>query len=74
MEKRHEENIRVILDGVFNHTGRSFFAFQDIKKNRENSRYKDWYCNVNFYGNNEYDDGETACDNVGCICILLAGA
>ena len=53
----HEQGIRVILDGVFNHTGRDFFAFQDIKKNRENSPYKDWYCNVNFWGNNEYNDG-----------------
>ncbi len=53
----HAQEIRVILDGVFNHTGRDFFAFQDIKKNRENSPYKDWYCNVNFWGNNEYNDG-----------------
>lgn len=53
----HKEGIRVILDGVFNHTGRDFFAFQDIKKNRENSPYRDWYCNVNFGGNNEYNDG-----------------
>ncbi len=53
----HEQGIRVILDGVFNHTGRDFFAFQDIKKNRENSPYKDWYCSVNFWGNNEYNDG-----------------
>lgn len=53
----HKEEIRVILDGVFNHTGRDFFAFQDIRKNRENSPYRDWYCNVNFGGNNEYNDG-----------------
>ncbi len=53
----HKQGIRVILDGVFNHTGRDFFAFQDIKQNRENSSYKDWYCNVNFYGNNSYNDG-----------------
>ncbi|MCR5792898.1 MAG: alpha-amylase [Lachnospiraceae bacterium] len=53
----HANGIRVIVDGVFNHTGREFFAFRDIKENRENSRYKDWYCNVNFYGNNEYNDG-----------------
>ncbi|MGN0438334.1 MAG: alpha-amylase family glycosyl hydrolase [Lachnospiraceae bacterium] len=53
----HKKGIKVILDGVFNHTGRDFFAFQDIKKNRENSQYKDWYCNVNFFGNNEYNDG-----------------
>ncbi len=53
----HKNGIRVILDGVFNHTGRDFFAFKDIKQNRENSVYKDWYCNVNFWGNNEYNDG-----------------
>lgn len=53
----HKQGVKVILDGVFNHTGRDFFAFQDIKKNRENSPYKDWYCNVNFGGNNEYNDG-----------------
>jgi len=53
----HKQGIRVILDGVFNHTGRDFFAFQDIKRNRENSQYKDWYCNVNFWGNNSYNDG-----------------
>lgn len=53
----HKAGIRVILDGVFNHTGRDFFAFQDVKRNRENSAYKDWFCNVNFWGNNEYNDG-----------------
>ncbi len=53
----HKQGIRVILDGVFNHTGRDFFAFQDIRKNRENSPYKDWYCNVNFGGNNSFGDG-----------------
>ena len=57
VEECHRQGIRVILDGVFNHTGRDFFAFQDIKKNRESSRYKDWYCHVNFWGNNEYNDG-----------------
>lgn len=53
----HKQGIKVILDGVFNHTGRDFFAFQDIRKNRENSAYKDWYCNVNFWGNNSFNDG-----------------
>ena len=53
----HEEGIRVILDGVFNHTGRDFFAFRDLKEYREGSRYRNWYCNVNFWGNNSYDDG-----------------
>ena len=53
----HKQEIKVIFDGVFNHTGRDFFAFKDLKENRENSRYKDWYCNVNFWGNNSYNDG-----------------
>ena len=53
----HAQGIKVIFDGVFNHTGRDFFAFKDLKENRENSRYKDWYCNVNFWGNNSYNDG-----------------
>ena len=53
----HNQGLRVILDGVFNHTGRDFFAFQDVKKNRENSQYKDWYCNVNFWENNSFNDG-----------------
>ena len=57
VEECHRQGVRVILDGVFNHTGRDFFAFTDIKRNREQSAYKDWYCNVNFYGNNEYNDG-----------------
>ncbi len=44
----HDSGIRVVVDGVFNHTGREFFAFQDIQLNRENSRYRDWYRGVNF--------------------------
>ena len=65
----HKQGIRVILDGVFNHTGRDFFAFKDIRENRESSRYKDWYCNVNFYGNNEYNDGFSY-DNWGGYNLL----
>lgn len=53
----HKQGVKVIFDGVFNHVGRDFFAFKDLQKNRENSSYKDWFCNVNFSGNNEYNDG-----------------
>lgn len=65
----HANDVKVIVDGVFNHTGRDFFAFQDIKQNRENSRYKDWYCNVNFWSNNEYNDGFSY-DNWGGYNLL----
>ncbi len=65
----HDNGMKVIVDGVFNHTGRDFFAFKDIKENRENSRYKDWYCNVNFWGNTEYNDGFSY-DNWGGYNLL----
>lgn len=39
----HNREMKIIIDGVFNHTGREFWAFKDIKKNRQNSKYKDWY-------------------------------
>ncbi|MGN0343376.1 MAG: alpha-amylase family glycosyl hydrolase [Lachnospiraceae bacterium] len=53
----HAQGIKVVFDGVFNHVGRDFFAFKDLQTNRENSPYRDWFCNVNFGGNNEYNDG-----------------
>ncbi len=66
----HKKGLHVIFDGVFNHTGRDFFAFRDLKENRENSRYRDWYCNVNFWGNNEYNDGFSY-DNWGGYNLLV---
>lgn len=43
VEACHARGIRVILDGVFNHTGTAFFAFADVKKNGAASPYADWY-------------------------------
>ncbi len=65
----HDAGIKVVFDGVFNHTGRDFFAFQDLRANREGSPYRDWYCNVNFWGNNEYNDGFSY-DNWGGYDLL----
>lgn len=56
VKKLHDNNIKVVIDGVFNHVGRGFWAFQDVLANRENSQYKDWFY-VNFGGNNAYNDG-----------------
>ena len=39
----HSRGMRIIIDGVFNHTGRDFFAFADLRKNQADSPYKDWY-------------------------------
>ena len=46
----------MVLDGVFNHVGRGFWAFQDVLRNRESSPYRDWF-HINFGGNNGYNDG-----------------
>lgn len=52
----HDHGIKVVLDGVFNHVGRGFFAFEDVKQHRQNSCYKDWF-KIDFHGNSNYDDG-----------------
>jgi cyclomaltodextrinase len=43
VEAAHRNDIRLILDGVFNHCGRGFFAFTDVMENEEHSAYKDWF-------------------------------
>ncbi len=43
VERAHQMGMRVILDAVFNHTSRNFFAFHDIELKREQSQYLDWY-------------------------------
>ncbi len=57
VKRSHEAGIRVVVDGVFNHTGREFFAFKDIQQNREHSPYCSWYKGVNFGWNSPYNDG-----------------
>ncbi len=53
----HKEGIKVVLDGVFNHVGRGFWAFQDVLKNRESSPYVSWFNRIDFGGNSNYNDG-----------------
>lgn len=55
-EQLHENGIRVVLDGVFNHVGRGFPQFQDVVKNREHSPYLNWF-HINLGGNSNYNDG-----------------
>ncbi len=50
----HENGIKVVLDGVFNHVGRGFWAFRDVLEKREGSQYKDWFVMIDFYGNSPY--------------------
>lgn len=54
--KFHEAGIRVVLDGVFNHVGRHFFAFEDVRQNRERSDKRNWF-HIDFGGNTGYNDG-----------------
>ncbi len=55
-DELHKSDIKVVLDGVFNHVGRGFWAFQDVLQNRENSQYRDWF-HISFEGNSNYNDG-----------------
>ena len=52
----HENGLKVMFDGVFNHVGRGFFAFKDVQEKKWDSQYKDWF-HINFDGNNDYNDG-----------------
>ncbi len=52
----HENGIKILLDGVFNHVGREFFAFRDVIEKKWDSPYKDWF-RIDFNGNSNYGDG-----------------
>lgn len=52
----HSKGIRVVLDGVFNHVGRDFWAFQDLVKHGQNSTYKEWFAGVDFNKKSPYGD------------------
>ena len=52
----HTAGLRVMLDGVFNHVGRGFWAFRDVQEKKWDSPYKDWF-HINFDGNTGFNDG-----------------
>lgn len=53
----HELHIHIVFDGVFNHVGREFWAFQDVVEKREHSQYCSWFSNLRFDQNNPMNDG-----------------
>lgn len=55
-EKLHDNNVKIMLDGVFNHVGRGFWAFKDVQEKKWDSPYKDWF-HISFDGNSAYNDG-----------------
>ena len=52
----HDHDIKIVLDGVFNHVGRGFGAFRDVQEKKWDSPYKDWF-HISFDGNSCYNDG-----------------
>ena len=52
----HAAGLRVMLDGVFNHVGRGFWAFRDVQEKKWDSPYRDWF-HLSFDGNSCYNDG-----------------
>ena len=55
-KKLHDADIKVVVDGVFNHVGRGFWAFRDVQEKKWDSPYKDWF-HFSFDGNSNYNDG-----------------
>ena len=52
----HAAGLRVMLDGVFNHVGRGFWAFRDLREKKWDSPYRDWF-HVGFDGDTAFRDG-----------------
>ncbi len=57
LDSLHQNGIRILLDGVFNHCGRGFFAFADVLENGEQSPYKDWF-HIKRFPLDAYSPGE----------------
>ena len=55
-EELHKNDIKIVLDGVFNHVGREFWAFKDVQENGQASQYCDWFQNLNFGGGSPMGD------------------
>ncbi len=52
----HSNGIRLVVDGVFNHVGRDFWAFRDVQQHGESSPYRDWFSGLRFDGRSPYGD------------------
>ena len=67
VEKAHSNGIRIVFDAVFNHSGSDFFAFEDVIKNQQESKYKDWYFIDSWpvsKSKNKYYTFANGCDNM----------
>jgi len=57
VQRAHETGMRVVLDGVYNHVGRGFWAFRRLLEEGPGSRYRDWFRGVSFDSDNRFGDG-----------------
>lgn len=57
VSRAHELGIKIVVDGVFNHVGREFAGFLDVKEKREQSPYCGWFKGLDFHNNTAYNDG-----------------
>jgi len=55
IEEVHKRDMKIIIDGVFNHTGTDFWAFRDIVQKQRDSQYKNWYAITSFRDGNDHD-------------------
>lgn len=53
----HENGIRILFDSFFSHVGRGFWAFRDVRTNMQNSKFIDWFSEIDFNRNNPCSDG-----------------
>lgn len=53
----HDNGFRLIFDALFNHVGRGFWAFRDVRDNMQNSRFIDWFKGIDFNRNTPCNDG-----------------
>lgn len=52
----HHRGMNLVLDGVFNHVGRDFWAFKDVLANGSSSPFCDWFANLRFDGHSPHGD------------------
>lgn len=65
----HSSQIKIVLDGVFNHVGRHFWAFKDVQEKKQSSQYCSWF-NLSFDNNNHYNDGFSYEGWEGCYDLV----
>ena len=55
-DELHKNGFKIVLDGVFNHVGRNFWAFKDVREKGSSSPYCGWFNNLHFGGGSPYGD------------------